>query len=47
VTPCPRCGGALRFQTASRGRHIFKLGAVYSAPLDATYLDEQSVEHRS
>ena len=42
---CPRCGGALRFQTAIEVGHIFKLGAVYSAPLDATYLDEQSVEH--
>ena len=42
---CPRCGGALRFQTAVEVGHIFKLGAVYSAPLDATYLDEQSVEH--
>jgi len=42
---CPRCGGALRFRTAVEVGHIFKLGAVYSAPLDATYLDEQSVEH--
>jgi len=42
---CPRCGGTLRFQTAVEVGHIFKLGAVYSAPLDATYLDEQSVEH--
>ena len=42
---CPRCGGALRFQTAVEVGHIFKLGAVYSAPLEATYLDEQSVEH--
>ena len=42
---CPRCGGALRFQTAVEVGHIFKLGSVYSAPLDATYLDEQSVEH--
>jgi prolyl-tRNA synthetase len=42
---CPRCGGALRFRTAIEVGHIFKLGSVYSAPLDATYLDEQSVEH--
>jgi prolyl-tRNA synthetase len=42
---CPRCGGALRFQTAVEVGHIFKLGTVYSRPLDATYLDEQSVEH--
>ena len=42
---CPRCGGALRFRTAIEVGHIFKLGTVYSVPLDATYLDEQSVEH--
>jgi len=37
---CPGCGGALRFQTAVEVGHIFKLGAHYSAPLEATYLDE-------
>lgn len=37
---CPRCGGALRFQTAVEVGHIFKLGDRYSTPLDATYLDE-------
>jgi prolyl-tRNA synthetase len=42
---CPRCGGALRFRTAIEVGHIFKLGTVYSVPLDATYLDEQSIEH--
>ena len=41
---CPRCGGALRFQTAIEVGHIFKLGTFYSVPLGATYLDEQSVE---
>ncbi len=41
---CPRCGGALRFQTAIEVGHIFKLGTFHSAALDATYLDEQSVE---
>ena len=41
---CPRCGGALRFETAIEVGHIFKLGTIYSVPLDATYLDEQSVE---
>jgi prolyl-tRNA synthetase len=41
---CPRCGGALAFRTAIEVGHIFKLGTHYSAPLDATYLDEQSVE---
>ena len=34
----------LRFQTAIEVGHIFKLGTFYSVPLDATYLDEQSVE---
>jgi prolyl-tRNA synthetase len=41
---CPVCGGALRFQTAIEVGHIFKLGTFYSVPLDATYLDEESVE---
>ena len=41
---CPRCGGALRFETAIEVGHIFKLGTFYSVPLDATFLDEQSVE---
>ena len=41
---CPRCGGALRFQTAIEVGHIFKLGTFHSVPLDATYLDEESVE---
>ncbi len=41
---CPRCGAALRFETAIEVGHIFKLGTFYSVPLDATYLDEQSVE---
>ena len=42
---CPRCGGALAFRTAIEVGHIFKLGTDYSVPLDARYLDEQSVEH--
>jgi prolyl-tRNA synthetase len=42
---CPRCGGALTFRTAIEVGHIFKLGTFYSVPFDATYLDEQSVEH--
>ena len=41
---CPRCGGALRFQTAIEVGHIFKLGTRYSVPLGATYLDEAGVE---
>ena len=41
---CPASGGVPRFQTAIEVGHIFKLGTFYSVPLDATYLDEQSVE---
>jgi prolyl-tRNA synthetase len=41
---CPRCGGALTFQTALEVGHIFKLGTHYSVPLGARYLDEQGVE---
>jgi len=37
---CPRCGGALTFQTAIEVGHIFKLGTRYSKPLGATFLDE-------
>ena len=33
---CPRCGGALRFQTAIEVGHIFKLGTRYSVPLGAS-----------
>ena len=42
---CPRCGGALRFQTAIEVGHIFKLGTRYSEPLGAAYLDEAGIEH--
>ena len=42
---CPKCGGALHFQTAIEVGHIFKLGSFYSVPFDASYLDEQSIEH--
>jgi prolyl-tRNA synthetase len=41
---CPRCGGALRFQTAIEVGHIFKLGTFYSVPLGATVLDETGSE---
>ena len=41
---CPRCGGALRFQTAIEIGHIFKLGTFYSEPLEATFLDETGSE---
>jgi prolyl-tRNA synthetase len=41
---CPECGGALKFQTAIEVGHIFKLGTRYSAPMNATYLDEDGRE---
>ena len=41
---CPVCGGALRFQTAIEVGHIFKFGSRYSAPLGATFLDEDGAE---
>jgi prolyl-tRNA synthetase len=41
---CPRCGGALRVQTAIELGHIFKLGTRYSVPLGASYLDEEGAE---
>jgi prolyl-tRNA synthetase len=41
---CPRCGGALRLQTAIEVGHIFKLGTFYSVPLGATFLDEDGKE---
>ena len=41
---CPQCGGALRFQTAIEVGHIFKLETDYSAPLDATFLDDDGKE---
>jgi prolyl-tRNA synthetase len=41
---CPRCGGALRFQTGIEVGHIFKLGTRYSEPIGATFLDEDGQE---
>ena len=41
---CPTCGGSLGFQTAIEVGHIFKLGTTYSAPLGATFLDENGEE---
>jgi prolyl-tRNA synthetase len=41
---CPKCGGALRLQTAIEVGHIFKLGTYYAVPLDATFLDEDGTE---
>jgi prolyl-tRNA synthetase len=41
---CPRCGGHLRLQAAIEVGHIFKLGARYSGPLKATFVDEDGSE---
>jgi prolyl-tRNA synthetase len=41
---CPHCGGRLRFETAIEIGHIFKLDTRYSAPLGATFLDEDGKE---
>ena len=41
---CPKCGGALRFQTAIEVGHIFNFGSFYSNPLGATFLDEDGTE---
>ena len=41
---CPHCDGHLTFQTAIEVGHIFKLGTRYSAPLGATFLDENGEE---
>jgi len=41
---CPKCGGALRLQTAIEVGHIFKLGTFYSEPLGATFTDEDGSE---
>jgi prolyl-tRNA synthetase len=41
---CPHCGGHLHLQVAIEVGHIFKLETKYSAPLDATFLDEDGSE---
>jgi prolyl-tRNA synthetase len=41
---CPQCGGALRFRTAIEVGHIFNFGAKYSAPMNATFVDEDGTE---
>ena len=41
---CPKCGGALRFETAIEVGHIFKLETRFSEPFGATFLDEDGQE---
>jgi len=37
---CPKCGGKLKLTKGIEAGHIFKLGDVYSKPMNATFLDE-------
>jgi len=37
---CPKCGKPLRITKGIEVGHIFKLGTVYSEPMNATFLDE-------
>ena len=41
---CPKCGGALHFETAIEVGHVFKLETRFSKPLQATFLDEDGKE---
>src|SRR3954451_15351969 len=41
---CPSCGAHLHLQVAIEVGHIFKLETQYSAPLGATFLDEDGTE---
>jgi prolyl-tRNA synthetase len=41
---CPKCGGALHFETAIEVGHIFKLETRFSEPFGATFLDEDGQE---
>src|SRR5829696_3049148 len=41
---CPDCGGSLSFQVAIEVGHIFNFGTFYSAPLGATFVDEDGQE---
>jgi len=41
---CPTCGGRLSFQIAIEVGHIFNFASYYSAPLGATFLDEDGTE---
>jgi prolyl-tRNA synthetase len=41
---CSQCGGTLRIEPAIEVGNIFKLGTLYSAAMEATYLDEDGVE---
>ncbi len=43
--PCPACGHALVGERVIEVGNIFQLGAKYSGPMGATYLDEQGKEH--
>ncbi len=38
--PCPKCGKPVSLLSAIEVGHVFKLGTKYSAPMEATFLDE-------
>jgi len=42
--PCPQCGAALHSERVIEVGNIFQLGTKYSAPMGATYLDENGKE---
>ena len=42
--PCPRDGGSLRVGRSVEVGHTFQLGAKYSDPLKATFVDEDGIE---
>ena len=42
--PCPRCGGTLRLARGMVVGHTYQLGARYSKPLKATFVDEDGTE---
>jgi prolyl-tRNA synthetase len=42
---CPRCAGTLVEQRGIETGHIFKLGTLYSAAMDATYSDAEGERH--
>jgi prolyl-tRNA synthetase len=43
--PCPRCGSALSVDRGIEVGHVFQLGTSYAEALDATYTDDEGVEH--
>jgi prolyl-tRNA synthetase len=42
--PCPNCGAPVRIERSIVVGHIFELGTKYSAPLKATFIEEDGTE---